>query len=46
MSWKEAALTLQLMAEERMGSAMRTNAYAARAREDAAVAAVADAVRE
>ena len=45
MTWKEASLTLQLLAEERMGSAMRSNAYAARAREDAAVAAVAEAVR-
>lgn len=44
MTWQEANLALQLLAEERAGFAMRMTAEIARAREDAAWASVATAI--
>ena len=44
MTWREAQLTLRLEAEERVGASMRENARMAKAREDAAVAAVVEAL--
>jgi hypothetical protein len=40
MTWQEANLALQLLAEERVGAEMRAIAQRARAREDAAVGIV------
>lgn len=44
MTFEQAQLSLQLMAEERYGSPMRSAAYARRAREDAAFDALKDAI--
>jgi hypothetical protein len=44
MTWREAAATLQLLAEERYGAPRRQAAYAEKAREDALAAAAAAGV--
>jgi hypothetical protein len=44
LTWHEAKLSLQLLAEERVGWLQRERAYAARAHEDAAWAQMAGAV--
>ena len=44
MTFEEAQLSLQLMAEERYGAPVRSAAYDARAREDAAFDALKGAI--
>jgi len=43
MTFREAQLTLQLLAEQQLGAPARAEVYAAKAAEDAAAAAAADA---
>ena len=46
MTYEQAQLSLQLMAEERIGAPMRAAAYAKKAREDAAAQQAIAAVSE
>ena len=45
MTFAQAQLSLQLMAEERYGGPTRAEAYARKAREDAAASALAEATK-